>query len=57
MLRLKAPASLASEVAVGLLSPRSILWIMARDTPEFSARLVSDQPRLSRSARIRAPIR
>ena len=28
-----APDSLASSAAVGLLSPRSILWIIARDTP------------------------
>ena len=57
MLRLNAPESRASSVAVGLLSPRSTLWIMARETPDFSARSLSDHPRASRSRRTRAPIR
>jgi hypothetical protein len=39
-----APDSLASSAAVGLLSPRSILRIIARDTLARSARSLSDQP-------------
>ncbi|VFS57286.1 Uncharacterised protein [Kluyvera cryocrescens] len=57
MLMPKAPDSLANSAAVGLLSPRSILWIIARETLARSARSLSDQPRDSRSMRILAPIR
>jgi hypothetical protein len=57
MLKLKAPDSRASSMAVGELSPRSILWIIARDTPDFSASSLSDHPRASRSIRMRAPMR
>jgi len=40
---------LPSTVAVGLASPRSILLIMAFDTPERTDRSASDQPRALRS--------
>ena len=44
-------------VMVGLLSPRSTLNTMARETAARAARSESDQPRLSRSMRMRAPMR
>ncbi len=36
----KAPERRPSIEAVGLLSPRSILWIIAREAPARSARVV-----------------
>ena len=39
------------------VSPRSILWIIAREAPARSARSFNDQPRDSRSMRMRALIR
>ncbi len=53
----KAPERRPSIDAVGLLSPRSILWIIAREAPARSAGSFSDQPRDSRSMRMRALIR
>ena len=53
----KAPERRPSIEAVGLLSPRSILWIIAREAPARSARSFSDQPRDSRSMRMRALMR
>lgn len=41
--------------AVGLLSSRSILLIIARETPEAAERSARDHPRLFRSARRRWP--
>ena len=57
MLMPKAPDNRPSIDAVGLLSPRSILWIIARDAPARSASSLSDQARDSRSIRIRALMR
>jgi|GEM_PF-6694451 len=56
MLSPKAPDNLPSRVAVGLLSPRSTLWIIARETPARWASSVSDQSRLCRSILMRAPM-
>jgi hypothetical protein len=53
----KRAGQAASKVAVGLLSPRSILWIIARETPARSASSLRDHPRDSRSRRILALIR
>src|SRR3954462_2941089 len=52
-----APDRRPSSIAVGLDSPRSILLIIARDTPERSASSPSDQPRVSRSSFRRAAMR
>jgi serine/threonine protein kinase len=51
--RSKALASRTSTTAVGLTSARSILLMVALETPERSARSARDQPRLSRSRRRR----
>src|ERR1700730_6437901 len=50
----KAPDRRPSKVAVGLASPRSILLIMAFETPDLSASSANDQLRASRSRAIRA---
>ena len=54
--RSKAPASRTRITAVGLTSSRSILLIVALETPERSASSASDQPRASRSSRRRRAI-
>ena len=54
--RSKAPASRTRTTAVGLTSSRSILLIVALETPDRSARSASDQPRMSRSRRTRRAI-
>src|ERR1700761_2557210 len=51
----RAADSLPRTTAVGLLSPRSILLIIARDTPDASASRSIDQPRPCRSRRRRSP--
>src|SRR5262245_35647169 len=45
-----AAARRANRAAVGWVSPRSILLIMARDTPERSASVPPDRPRACRAA-------
>src|SRR3569833_156481 len=54
IVRPNAPERRPRRVAVGLASPRSILLIIALDTPERSARSDNDQPRASRSKAILA---
>ena len=50
-----AADSLPSTTAVGLLSPRSILLIIARETPDAAASRSIGQPRARRSPRSRSP--
>src|SRR3984957_14809620 len=51
----RAADSLPSRTAVGLLSPRSILLIIARDTPDSAASRPIAQPRALRAPRSRSP--
>ena len=53
----RAADSLPSSTAVGLLSPRSILLIIARETPDAPASRSMDQPRPCRSPREPLPER
>src|ERR1700760_4314412 len=55
MLSSSAAESLPSTTAVGLLSPRSILLIIARDTPDAAASRSIGQPRPCRTVRSRFP--